>query len=68
MPNITVTVSEEAYRAARVWAAQNDTSTSALVKFCIERLPASTMRQPGVTEEVSIPVAPHSPPPVNSEL
>jgi hypothetical protein len=31
MPNITVTVSEQAYRAARIWAAQNDTSVSAVV-------------------------------------
>jgi hypothetical protein len=38
MPNITVTVSEEAYRAARVWAAQNDTSISAVVQYCIQRL------------------------------
>jgi hypothetical protein len=58
MPNITVTVSEEAYRAARVWAAQNDTSISAVVQYCIQRLPrlpiaqsaaAATTRRPRET-------------------
>jgi len=39
MPNITVTVSEDAYRKARVWAAENDTSVSAVVQYCIEHLP-----------------------------
>ncbi|MGA7343754.1 MAG: hypothetical protein WBE72_05915 [Terracidiphilus sp.] len=39
MPNITVSVSEKAYRAARLWAALNDTSVSAVVQYCIERLP-----------------------------
>ncbi len=39
MPNITVTVSESAYRQARVWAAKNNTSVSAVVQYCIERLP-----------------------------
>jgi hypothetical protein len=39
MPNITVTVSESSYRAARVWAAHNNTSVSAVVQYCIERQP-----------------------------
>jgi hypothetical protein len=42
MPNITVTVSESAYRQARIWAATHNTSVSAIVQYCIERLP--TMR------------------------
>jgi len=45
MPNITVTVSEVAYRKARVWAAQNDTSISAVVQYCIERLPRLAIAQ-----------------------
>jgi hypothetical protein len=39
MPNITVTVSEASYRQARVWAAIHNTSVSAIVQYCIERLP-----------------------------
>ena len=42
MPNITVTVSESAYRQARIWAATHNTSVSAIVQHCIEHLP--TMR------------------------
>jgi hypothetical protein len=39
MPNITVSVSQSAYRNARVWAAKNDMSVSAVVQYCIQRLP-----------------------------
>lgn len=42
MPNITVAVSESAYRQARIWAATHNTSVSAIVQHCIEHLP--TMR------------------------
>ena len=42
MPYITVTVSESAYRQARIWAATHNTSVSAIVQHCIEHLP--TMR------------------------
>jgi hypothetical protein len=69
MPNITVTVSEEAYRNARVWAAQNDTSISAVVQYCIERLPglpiaqsaAASTRRPRETHPGTLPGAPPSP-------
>jgi hypothetical protein len=37
--NITVTVSTEAYRQARIWAAQHDTSISAVVEYLIQTLP-----------------------------
>jgi hypothetical protein len=37
--NITVTVSTEAYRQARIWAAQRDTSVSAVVEYLIQTLP-----------------------------
>ena len=39
MPNITVSVSQSAYRDARIWAATHNTSVSAIVQYCIERLP-----------------------------
>jgi hypothetical protein len=45
MPNITVTVSEDVYRNARVWAAQHDTSISAIVQYCIERMPGLPIAQ-----------------------
>ncbi len=48
MPNITVTVSEAAYRAARIWAAENDTSVSAAVQYCIEHLPRLPIAQQAV--------------------
>ncbi|MGB6742998.1 MAG: hypothetical protein WBE38_05005 [Terracidiphilus sp.] len=47
MPNITVTVSESAYRKARVWAAEHNTSVSAVVQYCIERLPRLPIAQKG---------------------
>jgi hypothetical protein len=37
--NITVTVSTEAYRQARIWAAQHDTPISAVVEYLIQTLP-----------------------------
>jgi hypothetical protein len=39
MRNITVTVSDEAYRQARVWAAHHDTSVSAVVQHLLTTLP-----------------------------
>jgi hypothetical protein len=67
MPNITVTVSEGVYRNARVWAAQNDTSISAVVQYCIERMPglpiaqraaAATARRPREIEKTGTPPPP----------
>jgi hypothetical protein len=37
--NITVAVSESKYNVARVYAAQRQTSVSALVQFLLENLP-----------------------------
>ena len=37
--NITVTVPEQTYCQARVWAAQRDTSISAVVAYLLESLP-----------------------------
>lgn len=39
MPNITVTVSESARSKAHAWAAENNTSISAAVQFCLQNLP-----------------------------
>lgn len=39
MRNITVTIPDETYRYARVWAAERDTSVSAVVKYLLETLP-----------------------------
>jgi hypothetical protein len=39
MKNITVTVSDQAYRNARVWAAQRETSLSRIVQYLISTLP-----------------------------
>jgi hypothetical protein len=39
MKNITVSVPDQVYRQARVWAARRDTSISAVVKYLLETLP-----------------------------
>jgi hypothetical protein len=39
MRNITVTIPDDAYRRARIWAAERDTSVSAVVKYLLETLP-----------------------------
>jgi hypothetical protein len=39
MRNLTVTIPGDAYRRARVWAAERDTSLSAVVRHLIETLP-----------------------------
>ena len=40
MSNITVRVPDETYRRARIWAAQHDTSVSAVVNYLLETLPS----------------------------
>jgi hypothetical protein len=39
MKNITVSISDELYLIARIWAAQNGTSVSKLVKDFLESIP-----------------------------
>jgi hypothetical protein len=39
MRNITVAVSDDSYRQARIWAAKNDTSVSAIVQDLLLNLP-----------------------------
>jgi len=54
MRNITVTVSDETYRQALVWAASRDTSVSAVVAYLLQTLPAilrAARRFPACTPE-----------------
>ena len=39
MRNITVSIRDDTYRQARVWAAQRDVSVSAIVQYLLETLP-----------------------------
>jgi|HubBroStandDraft_1064217.scaffolds.fasta_scaffold03593_3 hypothetical protein len=39
MKNITLKISDKAYKDARIWASAHDTSVSALVQYCLEKLP-----------------------------
>ena len=39
MKSITVTVSDQAYRQARVWSAEHDSSLSRIVQYLLENLP-----------------------------
>jgi predicted CopG family antitoxin len=39
MRNITVTIPDDVYRRARIWAAERDTSVSAVVKYLLETMP-----------------------------
>ena len=39
MRNITVSVPDDAYRKARIWAAERDVSVSAIVAYLIQNLP-----------------------------
>ena len=48
MKNITVSVAEEVHRQARIHAAQNGTSVSALVRDYLVSLAAEPGRDPGV--------------------
>ena len=39
MRNITVKISDDTYRDARVWVARRDTSISAVVQYLLQTLP-----------------------------
>ena len=54
MKNITVTVPETTYFKARIWAAEHETSISAVVAFLLEILP----KHKGAARQFS----PHNPP------
>jgi hypothetical protein len=38
MKKITVGVSDDAYKEARIWAAAHETSVSAIVQYCLQNL------------------------------
>ncbi len=38
MRNVTVAIPDEAYRRARIWAAEHDTSLSAVVRYLLETM------------------------------
>ncbi len=40
MPKVNIKVPDETFRRARIWAAQRDTSVSAIVKYLLETLPS----------------------------
>jgi len=39
MKNVTVSITEESYRKARIFAAEHNSSLSAMVEFLLENLP-----------------------------
>ena len=56
MKKLTLTVTEETYRSARVWATQCNSSVSALVRTFLETLqtyPCPGVNMPAGTEAVS---------------
>jgi hypothetical protein len=62
MPNITVHVSETAYRNARAWAAERGNSLSSIVQLCIENLPNMRVRRDGSIAIVTRVIKPPFPP------
>ena len=62
MKNITVTINDNTYRQARVWAAKRDTSVSAAVAALLENLPAisRTLCVSAAKPDATKPAAPSS--------
>ena len=46
MPNITLSVDDETYRAARIFAAQNNATVSSLVRQYLQNLTAAAEASP----------------------
>lgn len=63
MKNIAVTVSDRTYRQARVWAAQRDTSVSAVVRHLLDTLPGIKRVQEAFPVGKSNSTAPAAPSP-----
>ncbi|HUH64245.1 MAG TPA: hypothetical protein VLZ50_14660 [Terracidiphilus sp.] len=59
MRNITVSIDEETYRRARIWAAERGTSVSAMVKCILVTLPSRASARKPRAESAAV----HSPPP-----
>jgi hypothetical protein len=66
MRNITVAVSDETYRLARVWAAGHDTSVSAVVQYLLQTLPGIARASSAFPAARSRPDAPSRSPAVSS--
>jgi hypothetical protein len=73
MRNITVTVDDKVYRQARVWAAEHDTSVSAVVQYMLSTLRTDWRARAFVaaiaqSPETKKPLAPPPPPPIHTEI
>jgi hypothetical protein len=66
MRNIIVTIPDDAYRRARVWAAQRDTSVSAVVKYLLETLPGISRAASAFPAVTGTPPTSAPPPSANS--
>jgi hypothetical protein len=62
MKNITVSVPDETYRSARVWAARRDTSVSAVVGYLLQTLPGIQRAKQAFAPIEPTPIAPVAPP------
>jgi hypothetical protein len=54
MKNITISIDDETYRRARLWAAERDTSVSAVVRCILTTLPARAPAKPARSPTGSI--------------
>jgi hypothetical protein len=62
MPNITVTIPADVYRSARIWAAERDTSVSAVVKYLLGTLPGIKRSNLAFPARNSNPISNSAPP------
>ena len=62
MKNITVCVTERAYREARVWAAERETSLSRVVQYLITTLPGIRRANLAFPEAKTASEKPETPP------
>jgi hypothetical protein len=62
MKNITVSVPDETYRSARVWAARRDTSVSAVVGYLLQTLPGIQRAKQAFVPIEPTQIAPSAPP------
>ena len=66
MKNITVSISDTAYLRARVWAAERETSISAVVAYLLETLPKITRANAHYPQRTETPPATSGNPPSRS--
>lgn len=48
MPNVTITLTYEEYRNARIWAALNDTTVTAAIRTIVQTLPILSAGKIGI--------------------